>query len=380
MDRNAFWIEVLLFVGISQAFFSSLLILAKKEKSIADKILAAWLILLAIEFLTLIIDLNWMGKPLLSSSFLLVNPAFYFYVKVLTQKSFRLKPIFLLHLFPFIFFEVSAYIVQETVLMTDFFREDTTFGFRIFFGVTNLVSLFSYNLSSIHMLHRHRKEVYNEFSSIDVNRNLAWVFFIVVFYSVYWLSLIIISLFSIAFAELRFIPLLINYSVMLLLIYVLGFYGLGQKIVSLHNGTDAEGKKEKYANSTLTDVQKQLIKSRIRNFFDKNKPYLDSEFNMDVFSERTGIPKHQLTEVLSTEMQLNFFSFVNNYRIDAVKNMLADPKNLYSIEAIAYECGFNSKSAFYSVFKKQEGCTPNFWKAQNQLADNLSERDGQPPF
>ncbi|HAQ38100.1 MAG TPA: hypothetical protein DCQ58_06280 [Saprospirales bacterium] len=365
MDRNAFWIEVLLLVGISQAIFSSLLVLAKKEKSIADKILAAWLILMAIEFLTLIIDLNWIGKPLLSSSFLLVNPAFYFYVKSLTQKCFKLKPIYMLHLVPFVFFEVSAYIVQETIMMTDFFREDTTFGFRIFFGVTNLISLFSYNLSSIFMLHRHRHEVYNEFSSIDVNRNLAWVFFIVVFYSVYWLSLIIISLFSIAFAELRFFPLLINYSVMLLLIYVLGFYGLGQKIVSLQNGTDNEGKKEKYANSTLTDVQKQLIKSTILDFFEKNKPYLDADFNMDSFSERTGIPKHQLTEVLSTEMQQNFFSFVNKHRIEAVKKMLVDPENLYSIEAIAYDCGFNSKSAFYSVFKKQEGCTPNYWKELN---------------
>lgn len=362
MDHNVFWIEVLLFVGISQAIFSSMLILAKKDKSIADTILAAWLILMAIEFVTLIIDFRWAGRPLLSSSFLLVNPAFYFYVRALTQRGFALKPMYLLHLLPFVFFEISCYLMRETVSLTGFFREDTHLIYRIIFGVSNLISFFSYNILSIYMLHRHKKEVYNQYSSIDVTLNLVWVFFIVIFYTVYWSSLIIISLISISFSELRFVPLLINYSVMLFLIYVLGFYGLRQKRVPLSDGPDTVEKKEKYANSKLNETQKTEIKAALLRFFQKEKPHLDPEFNMDVLSERTGFPKYQITEVLSTELGLNFFSFVNQYRIEAVKKMLSDPENLFSIEAIGYECGFNSKSVFYTVFKKIEGLTPNAWK------------------
>ncbi|HEY6915810.1 MAG TPA: helix-turn-helix domain-containing protein, partial [Paludibacter sp.] len=62
------------------------------------------------------------------------------------------------------------------------------------------------------------------------------------------------------------------------------------------------------------------------------------------------IPKYQITEVLNTELGNNFFQFVNHYRVEAVKMMLSDPKNKYSIEAIGYECGFSSKSSFYTVF------------------------------
>ena len=83
---------------------------------------------------------------------------------------------------------------------------------------------------------------------------------------------------------------------------------------------------------------------------------------MDIISAELKVPKDQLTEVLNTEIGSNFFQFVNGYRIEAVKTMLADKKNKYSIEAIGYECGFNSKSTFFTVFKNLTGQTPQEYK------------------
>jgi AraC-like DNA-binding protein len=59
----------------------------------------------------------------------------------------------------------------------------------------------------------------------------------------------------------------------------------------------------------------------------------------------------------------NFYQFVNEYRVEAVKKMLANPrrKNI-SIEAIGFDCGFNSKSTFFSVFKSITGMTPAQFK------------------
>ncbi len=79
-------------------------------------------------------------------------------------------------------------------------------------------------------------------------------------------------------------------------------------------------------------------------------------------SEKLNIPKHHLTEVLNNTLGKNFFQFVNEYRVAAVKKQLDKPNNLYSIEAIGYECGFNSKSTFFSVFKTLTGQTPKNYR------------------
>ena len=86
---------------------------------------------------------------------------------------------------------------------------------------------------------------------------------------------------------------------------------------------------------------------------------------MTLLSETLKIPKHHLTEVLNNKMGKNFFQFVNEYRVDAVKKLLSNPKNRYSIEAIGYECGFNSKSTFFSVFKNMTQQTPMEYKTTN---------------
>jgi hypothetical protein len=49
----------------------------EKESSLSDKILSGWLTLLAIEFLTCGLDYQIYEQPLLSSSFLLFNPAMF---------------------------------------------------------------------------------------------------------------------------------------------------------------------------------------------------------------------------------------------------------------------------------------------------------------
>ena len=52
--------------------------------------------------------------------------------------------------------------------------------------------------------------------------------------------------------------------------------------------------------------------------------------------------------------------------VAGAKKFLAEPKyNDYNIEAIGFECGFNSKSAFYMAFKKFTNATPSEFKKQN---------------
>ena len=60
--------------------------------------------------------------------------------------------------------------------------------------------------------------------------------------------------------------------------------------------------------------------------------------------------------------QLNFNDFVNNYRIEAVKEKLeASEQKTQTLLGNAYDCGFNSKAPSSRAFKKAAGANPKEW-------------------
>ena len=112
----------------------------------------------------------------------------------------------------------------------------------------------------------------------------------------------------------------------------------------------------------MAENKKQLIKEAVINYIETQKPYLNPEFSMSMLSEKTGFPKHQITEVLNTEIGKNFFKLINEYRIIEVKEQLKQNSGNFSIEGIGYDCGFNSKSSFFTVFKNFTGLTPQQYR------------------
>ncbi|MDP4277344.1 MAG: helix-turn-helix domain-containing protein [Bacteroidota bacterium] len=354
--------ETIAWIGFSQGFFAAILMLSKKGLNVSDKILAAWLCLLAYEFMRCAMDYRVYGTPLLSSSFLLFNPAFYLYSRTLVGGTFKLKPVQLMHLFPFLFFDGCAYLLHETYRLQSFMVPDEHLWFRVAFSLASVISWGVYNWATGQLLLRHRKRLADEFSTIESNKRVSWLVFVVVSYNLFCLSGIAVALLVILL-KLEF-PLspVYTYSAMLLMAYVLSFYGLRQQTIVMEVVPEEEVK-EKYQNSYLSDQRKSEIQALLKAYFDRTCPYLNPELNMTRLSEALQVPKHQLTEVLSTVFSKNFFQFVNEYRVEAVKNRLSSEKN-YSIEAIGYECGFNSKSSFFTVFKQLTGMTPLQFKKQ----------------
>lgn len=343
-------------IGFSQSLFAAILMFTKKDRSLSDKILSGWLTLLSLEFLTLGIDFEIFYQPLLSSSFLLFNPALYLYVNSLTRPSFRLKWVQLFHLLPFVFFELYAYLIQEPFLMDAYFVRDDNFLFRMGFAFANLISWCVYNPLSLILVHKYRMHLRNEQSNIGKNESLGWVLAVGVFYVVYCIIAFIIAV-IVYYSEVQGdLPHVYNYSVLLFLIFVLSFYGLRQQV--LPKQLLIEKIRIPYEHSNLSDAMKKRIEKKVLDYFENEKAYLNPDLNMELLAHTLKMPKHQITEVLNTVIGKNFFHFVNTYRVEAVKHMLLDPKNKFSIEAIGYECGFTSKSSFYTVFKSMTGETP----------------------
>ena len=120
---------------------------------------------------------------------------------------------------------------------------------------------------------------------------------------------------------------------------------------------------EKYAKSGLRKEQADEYLTRLLTFMDEEKPYLDGDLTIHDLSHKTGIPRHFITEVLNEKYGRNFFTFVNEYRVREVISRINDPKyQHYTILAIAFDAGFNSKSTFNTIFKAYTGKTPSEYR------------------
>ena len=353
--------ETIAWIGFSQALFAGLIIATKKGRTTADKLLSAWLILMAIEFATYGIDVRVFGStPLLSNAFLLFNPALYLYTRSLTDKTFHLRWDHLLHLLPYIAFEGTAYLLGERRALSAFFEPNDTLWFRILFIIAAVSSWAAYPTLSILAVHRHRMNLMHEFSTIESYKRIGWLLFVLIFYSIYWVGSLSIGIYNYFSHEMGLIP-VFNYTVLLTLTYIMSFYGLKQERIFKE---ETENGSEKYKRSRLREDYKQRVKTRLLDLFQSEKPYLNPDLTIGDTAARLKVPRHVLTEVLNTSLEKNFYQFVNEYRVEAVKKMLRSPKyrNL-SIEAIGFECGFNSKSTFFSVFKNLTGTTPASYQA-----------------
>lgn len=111
------------------------------------------------------------------------------------------------------------------------------------------------------------------------------------------------------------------------------------------------------------------INQELQDFMNSEKPFLDPELSLNKLAHLTGINAKQLSTALNKGAGLNFYDYINGYRIDEVKRLLLDQeyKNL-TIEAVANMAGFKTKSSFNTAFKKVTQMTPReFLKNQTNL-------------
>lgn len=361
-------LETAAWIGLSQSLFAGILILTKPKVSLSDKVLGGWLFLMALLFLSTALYVRIFDSALLSGSFLLFNPSIYLYIRSLTTNSFKLRWRQLVHLLPFALFELLAYIKQIPFTPYGFLSQGPHFFYRVLFTVVNLASWALYLPLSISIVLKYRALLKSELSNIAHNESLNWLLFLIIFYLSYSAALLLSGSLEVFTHLSSHITSSINYGALLLLLYIFSFYGLRQKeLERLFANLGANGARlahpgaeevQSYKNSTLTSEQRENIKNLIISYFNKERPYLNPELNMDSLSAAINVPKYQITEVLNCNLNHNFFQWVNLHRVEAVKEMLSRPTLLYSIEAVGYECGFSSKSSFYSFFKSQTGETP----------------------
>ena len=119
----------------------------------------------------------------------------------------------------------------------------------------------------------------------------------------------------------------------------------------------------KYEYSSLSSQDIARYKEKLLAYLEREKPYTENDLKAQDLADLLGIPSYQLSQIINTELHRNFYDLINSYRIEEAKRRLTDPANQhFTILAIAYDVGFNSKSAFNSAFKKYTKMTPSQYK------------------
>ncbi len=151
-------------------------------------------------------------------------------------------------------------------------------------------------------------------------------------------------------------------------VILIGYFGLKQQVIFSNENIlvseDILKVQPKYSQSKLNDSEINQYSEKLVNYMELSKPYLNPDLALPQLAAELDISTHLLSQVINDHFEINFFDFVNGYRVNTFKERIADPKYAnFSFLGIAFECRFNSKSAFNRVFKKHSGQTPSQYKS-----------------
>ncbi|SOD12656.1 helix-turn-helix domain-containing protein [Pedobacter xixiisoli] len=114
--------------------------------------------------------------------------------------------------------------------------------------------------------------------------------------------------------------------------------------------------KERYKNKEIDKETMALIDQKLSIIIEKEL-FLNSNFSLEDASKELKVTKHLLSQYVNEVLGKSFSNLIKDYRIEKAKRLLETEKN-YTIESLGYDSGFNSKSTFFTAFKKNTGLTP----------------------
>ena len=123
--------------------------------------------------------------------------------------------------------------------------------------------------------------------------------------------------------------------------------------------------KKKYQKSSLTAEEATRIHQQLQQFMLKDKLFKDPELSLGQLAEMLNIHSNVLSQVINSFEDKIFYDYINGLRIEEFKTLVTNPDNQqYTLLSLAYECGFNSKTAFNRNFKKNTGFSPTEYLSQ----------------
>jgi AraC-like DNA-binding protein len=248
---------------------------------------------------------------------------------------------------------------------------------------TKYVSGVSYSIATIAHLVRHRRTVKHSYSNTR-RVSLNWLLFLTVSAMAIWLLATTLGVTDLGE---RLNEGLVSLAIALV-VYAIGYMGLGQPEVFRHETAEYEVPRgvhaavpspppttaprpamtqtppARYERSGLDAAEADRLRQSLLEMMDREQPWKDSELTLADLAARLGSTNHKLSEVLNGQLGQTFYDFVNGYRVREVQRRIkaGDAQRLKML-ALALDAGFASKSTFNQAFKKHTNQTPSDFRA-----------------
>ncbi|MFA6439257.1 MAG: AraC family transcriptional regulator [Bacteriovoracaceae bacterium] len=359
-------IEIIISAGAAQGFFLGMLLTTKKNKKrTSNKVLAALLIVLSVSILHSLLATEVFDSPykIRQPFVLLIGPLLSFYISELIGTR-KITWTDVLHFIPFVLliFILMPVWTHSTSSYSNFLHEK---GLIISKAVWALIVFqFGYYWWSIlSVLQRHRLAVESEFSNLE-GKTLSWMKDFIHVFGLFLFLLVLTVIIAFHTEHYNIIDTIVCFGLSCT-IFALGHNGLFQEeVLSINAAQDERTRQSRPDKTDIQSVARNVeTLQKVIVYLQKSKPYLNEALTLTDLAGQVGMTRNQLSSLINNATGENFYTFINKYRVEEVKRLIADPRNMnFTMLSLAYEAGFSSKSAFQSVFKIHTGLTPTEYR------------------
>lgn len=295
-------------------------------------------------------------------TFLLIAPLLWFYACEITGKPVKRSGWLVLHFLPF-FIVIVASLSLRSVNNADFLKGLEQFHklMVVMFWIMVVVQFSVYQFLVQRRWRDYQNLIPGEVSNTE-NVSIAWIrFFMAIFLCLNILFLF--SLFAVIHLSLGdWLP-RATALVFALSILALGYKGMLQREIFQYETIKANDLPQPPTSIAEKEKPDPARMEQLLTYMEHEKPYLDPELTLTTLAKAINITRSQLSLLINEGTGDNFYDFINKYRVEQVKKLMADPAvKHFNMLGLAMEAGFKSKSTFNLIFKRFTGLTPTEYR------------------
>jgi AraC-like DNA-binding protein len=239
-----------------------------------------------------------------------------------------------------------------------------------------------YLVAIYQQLRRYRAALRQIFASTE-RHELHWIAGLLAIVGIVWLLATLALLYDNLVGALEIAP-AFKQGVILLLVWSLASWGLRQKpgfaqldltdrdtvaaLDTLDSTLSTSPSDSKYQRSALHAELADSIAAKLHQAMVQDQLFLDASLSLPKLAKHVTTSPSYVSQTLNERLGLNFFDFINHYRVAVAKEQLKST-DATALE-IAMNVGFNAKSSFYTAFKKETGMTPQQYRQHTAAPDS----------